>query len=138
MPSLLDVVRNDTDFLDFVETIFTQGDRATRSKGEPYDQLWLASTQPGPTVKRRMAEVALGDGGGGGAGTSDGATTPDSDVERQPGGEPKSKKSNRPNQSQRKRAAAAKLAAADAAKGAAAHAKCRKRLRCSRCCSARA
>ena len=122
MPSLLDVVRNDTDFLDFVETIFTQGDRATRSKGEPYDQLWLASTQPGPTVKRRMAEVALGDDGGGGAGTSDGATTPDSDVERQPGGEPKSKKSNRPNQSQRKRLAAAKLAAADAAKGAAAQA----------------
>ena len=39
MPSLLDVVRNDSDFLDFVENIFTQGDRATRSLGEPLSSL---------------------------------------------------------------------------------------------------
>ena len=117
MPSLLDVVRNDLDFLDFVENIFTQGDRATRSVGEPYDQLWLSSTNPGPTVKRRMAEVEMDAGG-----ANDDCGTPDSDAGRQPGGEPKSKKSNRPNQSQRKRAAQQKLAAADAAKGAAAHA----------------
>ena len=75
MPSLLEVVRNDTDFLDFVETIFSQGDQATRSKGEPFDQLWLAATQPGPTVKRRMAEVAQGTDGGGAAGKV-GAITP--------------------------------------------------------------
>ena len=119
MPSLLDVVRNDMDFLDFVETIFTQGDQATRSKGEPFDQLWLASKEPGPTVKRRMAEVAQGTDGGGAAGKV-GATTPDSDSSA---GEHQSKKSNRPNQSRRKKAAAkVKLAAADAAKGAAAHA----------------
>ena len=55
-------------------------------------------------------------------GANDDCGTPDSDAGRQPGGEPKSKKSNRPNQSQRKRAAQQKLAAADAAKGAAAHA----------------
>ena len=55
-------------------------------------------------------------------GANDDCGTPDSDAGRQPGGEPKSKKSNRPNQSQRKRAAQLKLAAVDAAKGAAAHA----------------
>ena len=119
MPSLLEVVRNDTDFLDFVETIFSQGDQATRSKGEPFDQLWLASKEPGPTVKRRMAEVAQGTDGGGAAGKV-GATTPDSDSSA---GEHLSKKSNRPNQRARKKAAAkVKLAAADAEKGAAAHA----------------
>jgi hypothetical protein len=118
MPSLLDVVRNDSDFLDFVETIFTQGERATRSEGEPYDQLWLASTNPGPTVKRRMQEVEMD-----AEGANDGCDSPDSDTGRTPGGEPKTKKSNRPNQTQRKRAAQEKkLAAADAAKGAAARA----------------